>query len=62
MLRELQRFLKDEAGAEFVEWAVIAVILLLAVVFIFQAVGQSLYDTFTQIRDWIENAKGWAPS
>lgn len=62
MVRELQRFLDDEAGAEFVEWAVIAIVLLLAVVIIMQAVGQSLKDTFSDIKKWIDAAKDWSPS
>ncbi|HID86786.1 MAG TPA: hypothetical protein EYP55_05330 [Anaerolineae bacterium] len=54
MLREFQRFLKDESGPELVEWAVVTIILLVATVLILRAVGGALTKTYTDIRDWID--------
>ena len=54
MMREFQRFLKDESGPELVEWAVVTIILLVATVIILRAVGVSLNETYTDIKAWID--------
>jgi Flp pilus assembly pilin Flp len=54
MMREFQRFLKDESGPELVEWAVVTIILLVATVIILRAVGGSLNETYQDIKAWID--------
>ena len=49
VIRELQSFWQDETGTEFVEWAVLAVILLAATVVVLTSIGQALYTRFDEI-------------
>jgi len=49
MKRVLQRFVKEECGAGLVEWAVVTVILILAIYAILQVIGpdvQRIVNTF----------------
>ena len=57
MILELQRFWKDEAGPELVEWAVVTIILLVATIFVLRAVGDELKATYELIKDWINAAR-----
>jgi len=57
MIRELQRFWKDEAGPELVEWAVVTIILLVATIFVLREVGKELNSTYDLIKRWIEAAR-----
>jgi Flp pilus assembly pilin Flp len=57
MLCELQKFLKDEAGAEFIEWAAVVIILLMAVLVALRAVGVELTATYEDIKAWIQCAR-----
>lgn len=53
MLRELKRFWNDEQGAEFVEWAVVVIILLVAAVIAYTTVGEELRLILVRIQDWL---------
>ena len=54
MSEELKRFLKDENGAELVEWAVVALVLLSASVVVLIAIGDELERIFTSILNQLE--------
>ena len=54
MSEELKRFLKDEDGAELVEWAVVTIILLAASVVALTEIGDELYRIFSNILDQLE--------
>jgi Flp pilus assembly pilin Flp len=54
MMRELKRFWNDEQGAEFVEWAVVVIILLVAAVIAYVTVGDRLEDILLDIQGWLE--------
>lgn len=49
MIKELQRFLRDEAGPELVEWAVVTIILLAATVPVLLAIRSELVRIFNGI-------------
>ena len=49
MIRELRSFWQDEAGTEFVEWAVLTVILLAATVVVLMQIGDALKVGFEEI-------------
>jgi Flp pilus assembly pilin Flp len=53
MLGELKRFWNDEQGAEFVEWAVVVIILLVAAVIAYTIVGDELEAILDDIRAWL---------
>ncbi len=46
---ELQRFLRDEAGPELVEWAVVTIVLLAATVLVLRAIGVELERVYRDI-------------
>jgi Flp pilus assembly pilin Flp len=54
MSKELERFLKDENGAELVEWAVVTMVLLAASVAVLIAIGDELERIFTSILNQLE--------
>jgi len=54
MLREWQRFLRDESGPELVEWAVVTIILLLATVPVLIAIGDELKRIFTNVLNQLQ--------
>jgi len=54
MFEELERFFKDEVGAELVEWAVVTMILLVASVAVLIAIGDELERIFTSILNQLE--------
>ncbi len=54
MIRELQRFWGDESGAEFVEWAVVVIILLVAAVVVYRLVGDELALILERIAAYLE--------
>jgi Flp pilus assembly pilin Flp len=49
MIQELRSFWQDEAGSEFVEWAVVTIVLLLATVTVLTAIGDELKQLYTDI-------------
>ena len=51
MIEELQRFMRDEAGPELVEWAVVTIILLAATVLVLREIGVELERIFRSILD-----------
>jgi len=61
VLQELRRFLRDEAGPELVEWAVVTIILLVATIVILRAVGDELTATYEAIRDYLTAVRTGGP-
>jgi Flp pilus assembly pilin Flp len=53
MIHELKRFWQDESGPELVEWAVVTIILLVAAVLAYRAIGDELEATLERIAAWI---------
>jgi Flp pilus assembly pilin Flp len=53
MMRDLKRFWNDEQGAEFVEWAVVVIILLVAAVIAYVTVGDELEQILVRIQEWL---------
>lgn len=53
MIRELKQFWQDESGPELVEWAVVTIILLVAAVLAYRAIGTELKATLDSIAAWI---------
>ena len=49
MIKELRRFLRDEAGPELVEWAVVTLVLLAATVLVLRAIGVELERAYRDI-------------
>jgi len=49
----LNRFWKDESGPELVEWAVVTIILLVAAVVLYVAVGKALGGVICAVFCWI---------
>jgi Flp pilus assembly pilin Flp len=49
VIEELQRFLRDEAGPELVEWAVVTLILLAATVLVLKEIGEELERAYRDI-------------
>ena len=62
MAIEIREFLKDESGQTFLEYAVLAVVLLAAVVVIFTDVGQIINNIFGRIYGFLEGVFGWEPT
>jgi Flp pilus assembly pilin Flp len=54
MNRALKTFWNDESGAEFVEWAVVVIILLVAAVVVYRLVGDELANILEKIADYLE--------
>ena len=53
MLANLQAFWNDETGPELVEWAVVTIILLVAAVVLYVAVGRALGGVICAVFCWI---------
>jgi len=53
----INKFWKDESGPELVEWAVVTIILLVAAVVLYVAVGKALGGVVCAIYCWISNVK-----
>ncbi|MGD2176515.1 MAG: Flp family type IVb pilin [Anaerolineae bacterium] len=53
MLGELKTFWNDEQGAEFVEWAVVVIILLVAAVVVYRLVGDELASILDKIAAYL---------
>ena len=56
-MAQLRRFWNDESGAEFVEWAVVVIILLVAAVVTYQAIGVELRAILEAIVGWLEDVQ-----
>jgi len=61
MLRELQRFAKDESGPELVEWAIVTLILILATFAILQLIGDELQTSYNRILDTLKSVNNYNP-
>ncbi len=58
MIRNIKRFWNDESGPELVEWAVVTIILLVAAVVLYIAVGRALGAVICSVKCWLEAVKG----
>ena len=54
MIKELQRFLRDETGPELVEWAVVTIVLLAATTLVLIQIGDALKAAFQAILDELQ--------
>jgi Flp pilus assembly pilin Flp len=54
MISNIRKFWKDESGPELVEWAVVTIILLVAAVILYIAVGRALGSVICSIRCWLD--------
>jgi Flp pilus assembly pilin Flp len=54
MITNIRRFWTDETGPELVEWAVVTIILLVAAVFLYIAVGRALGSVICSIECWLK--------
>jgi len=57
MFNTLQRFWNDESGPELVEWAVVTIILLVAAIVLYIAVGRVLGGVICGIYCWLDKAR-----
>jgi Flp pilus assembly pilin Flp len=57
MINTIQRFWQDESGPELVEWAVVTIILLVAAVVLYVAVGKALGGVLCSIYCWIASVR-----
>lgn len=57
MIRTLNRFWSDESGPELVEWAVVTIILLVAAVVLYLAVGRALGGIICAVQCWLNAVK-----
>lgn len=57
MISTLRRFWSDESGPELVEWAVVTIILLVAAVVLYVAVGKALGGVLCSIYCWIASVR-----
>ena len=58
MINTFNRFWRDESGPELVEWAVVTIILLVAAVVLYVAVGKALGGVICSIFCWISSVSG----
>ena len=56
-MNTLKRFWTDESGPELVEWAVVTIILLVAAVVLYIAVGKALGAVICAVYCWLEAVK-----
>ncbi|MCE7937192.1 hypothetical protein DCC79_00085 [bacterium] len=56
MVNSLKRFWNDESGPELVEWAVVTIILLVAAIVLYIAVGKLLGNVICGIQCWLSKA------
>lgn len=56
MFNTLKRFWNDESGPELVEWAVVTIILLVAAIVLYIAVGKLLGNVICGIQCWLQKA------
>ena len=54
MIHTLKSFWNDEAGPELVEWAVVTIILLVAAVVLYVAVGNALGAVVCAVKCWLQ--------
>ena len=57
MFNTLHRFWNDDSGPELVEWAVVTIILLVAAIVLYIAVGQVLGGVICGIYCWLDKAR-----
>ena len=58
MIHQIQKFWNDESGPELVEWAVVTIILLVAAVMLYVAVGRALGSVVCAIECWLTQIMG----
>jgi|GEM_PF-1950337 Flp pilus assembly pilin Flp len=56
-MNTLKRFWSDDSGPELVEWAVVTIILLVAAVILYIAVGKALGAVICAIYCWLDKVK-----
>ena len=54
MIHQIRKFWDDESGPKLVEWAVVTIILLVAAVILYIAVGKALGSVICAIKCWLE--------
>lgn len=57
MIGTFKRFWNDESGPELVEWAVVTIILLVAAVVLYVAVGKALGGVICAVHCWLNKVK-----
>lgn len=57
MIGTFQKFWADETGPELVEWAVVTIILLVAAVVLYVAVGKALGGVICAVWCWLEKVR-----
>jgi len=57
MIGTIKRFWNDESGPELVEWAVVTIILLVAAVVLYVAVGKALGGVICAVHCWLNKVK-----
>jgi len=57
MIGTIKRFWNDESGPELVEWAVVTIILLVAAVVLYVAVGKALGGVICAVHCWLAKVK-----
>ena len=55
-MTSIKRFWQDESGPELVEWAILTIILLVAAIALYVAVGRMLGNVICNIICWLEKA------
>ncbi len=58
MIHQIRKFWDDETGPELVEWAVVTIILLVAAVVLYVAVGKALGSVICSVKCWLETIVG----
>jgi hypothetical protein len=53
MIHNIKRFWNDDSGPELVEWAVVTIILLVAAVVLYVAVGNALGAVICAVKCWL---------
>lgn len=53
MIHQIRKFWDDETGPELVEWAVVTIILLVAAVVLYIAVGKALGSVICSVKCWL---------
>lgn len=57
MIGTIKRFWNDESGPELVEWAVVTIILLVAAVVLYVAVGKALGGVICAVHCWLNKVR-----
>jgi Flp pilus assembly pilin Flp len=58
MIHQIRKFWDDDSGPELVEWAVVTIILLVAAVVLYVAVGKALGSVICAVKCWLTAITG----